>query len=123
MEFRTVCIAALALTCPTIVFAAEVSSILPVKTGSYAPAKAGCETAMASFIYVEANGLGANKTTGKVRKVSRDGKAYVLDVLWVEAGSTDADGDRDTVRIEVKDDHTFFFSNTTSDKTLMRWCN
>ena len=99
------------------------SSILPVLTGAYAPAKGGCDAAAAAFIYVEDKGIGANKTTGKVLSVKQDGGSYVLDVLWVETGSDEADGDRDTVRIEVKDDRSFYFSNTASKKTLMRWCS
>lgn len=99
------------------------NTILPVKTGAYAPAAGGCEAAAAAFIYIEDKGIGANKTTGKVLSVKHDGNSYVLDVLWVEAGSDEVDGDRDKVQIEVKDEHSFFFSNTTSSKTLMRWCS
>ncbi|MBN9056722.1 MAG: hypothetical protein J0H80_23835 [Rhizobiales bacterium] len=99
------------------------SSILPVLTGAYAPTEGGCEAAAAAFIYVEDKGIGANKTAGKVLSVKHEGNSYVLDVLWIEAGSDESDGDRDTVRIEVKDDHSFFFSNTASQKTLMRWCS
>jgi hypothetical protein len=99
------------------------NSILPVRTGAYAPAEGGCDAAAAAFIYVEDKGIGANKTIGKVLSVKQDGGSYVLDVLWVEAGSDEADGDRDTVRIEVKDNRSFYFSSTASKKTLMRWCS
>lgn len=99
------------------------SSIVPVLTGAYAPAKGGCDAAAAAFIYVEGNAIGANKTAGKVLSVKRDGGSYVLDVLWIEAGSDESEGDRDTVRIEVKDDRSFYFSNTASKKTLMQWCS
>ena len=99
------------------------SSILPVLTGAYAPAEGGCEAAAAAFIYVEDKAIGANKTVGKVLSIKHDRNAYTLDVLWIEAGSDEADGDRDTVRIEVKDDRSFFFSNSASKKTLMRWCS
>ena len=63
------------------------------------------------------------QTAGKVLSVKQDGSAYTLDVLWIEAGADEADGDRDTVTIEVKDDRSFFFSNTASKKTLMRLCS
>lgn len=99
------------------------SSILPVLTGAYAPAEGGCEAAAAAFIYVEDKAIGANKTVGKVLSVKQDGSAYTLDVLWIETGSDEADGDRDTVTIEVKDDRAFFFSNTASKKTLMQRCS
>jgi hypothetical protein len=99
------------------------SSILPVLTGAYAPAEGGCEAAAAAFIYVEDKAIGANKTAGKVLSVKQDGSTYTLDVLWIEAGADEADGDRDTVTIEVKDDRSFFFSNTASKKTLMRLCS
>ena len=114
---------ALALLAPGVAWSQSTSSILPVQVGAYAPAEGGCEAAAAAFIYIEDNAIGANKTAGKVLSVKQDGSAYVLDVLWVEAGSDDADGDRDTVTIEVKDDSSFFFSNTASQKTLMRWCS
>lgn len=123
MRFRILAAIVLIVTGPGVALSAGLSSIVPVTTGSYAPDAAGCDAPLSAFIYVEADGLGANKTAGKVRKVSREGAAYVLDVLWVEAGSSEADGDRDTVRIEVKDRQHFYFSNTTSEKTLMRWCN
>ena len=84
---------------------------------------AGCEAAAAAFIYIEDKGIGANKTAGKVLSVKNEGNSYVLDVLWVEAGSDESDGDPDTVRIEVKDDRSFYFSNTASKKTLMKWCS
>lgn len=113
----------LGLLAPGVAWSQSTSSILPVHTGAYAPAEGGCEAAAAAFIYIEDQAIGANKPTGKVLSVKQDGSAYVLDVLWVEAGSDDADGDRDTVMIEVKDDHSFFFSNTASKKTLMRWCS
>ncbi|MCW0001471.1 hypothetical protein OE766_24935 [Pararhizobium sp. YC-54] len=108
---------------PGIASAQSPSSIVPVLTGAYAPAEGGCDAAAAAFIYIENSGIGANKTTGKVTSVKHEGKSYVLDVLWIEAGATEADGDRDTVRIEVKDDRSFYFSNSASKKTLMRWCN
>ena len=38
-------------------------------------------------------------------------------------GQDEADRDRDTVRIDVKDDRSFYFSNTASKKTLMKWCS
>jgi hypothetical protein len=99
-------------------------SILPVLTGAYAPASGGCEAAAAAFIYIEDKGIGANKTAGKVLSVKQEGTcSYVLDVLWTEVGSDEADGDRDTVRIDVKDNHSFYFSNTASQKTLMKRCN
>lgn len=114
---------ALGLLLPGTALSQSTSSILPVLTGSYAPAEGGCDAAAAAFIYVEDKGIGANKTAGKVLSVKRDGGSFVLDVLWVEAGSDESDGDRDTVRIDVKDDRSFFFSNTASKKTLMRWCS
>ena len=114
---------ALDLLLPGAALAQSTSSILPVLTGAYAPAKGGCDAAAAAFIYVEAKGIGANKTAGKVLSVKQDGGSYVLAVLWIEAGSDETDGDRDTVRIEVKDDRSFYFSNTASEKTLMRWCS
>ncbi len=114
---------ALGLLFPAAARAQSQSSILPVLTGAYAPAEGGCEAAAAAFIYVEDKAVGANKTAGKVLSVKQDGNAYTLDVLWVEAGSNEADGDRDTVMIEVKDDRSFFFSNTASKKTLMRLCS
>lgn len=116
-------IIALGLLLPGTALSQSTSSILPVLIGAYAPAEGGCETAAAAFIYVEHKGIGANKTAGKVLSVKRDGGSFVLDVLWVEAGADESDGDRDTVRIDVKDDRSFFFSNTASKKTLMRWCS
>ena len=113
----------LGLLLPGAAQAQSPSSIIPVLTGAYAPAEGGCETAAAAFIYVEDKAIGANKTAGKVLSVKQDGRAYTLDVLWIEAGSDEADGDRDTVTIEVKDDRSFFFSNTASKKTLMRLCS
>lgn len=108
---------------PTWAWAQSTSSILPLVTGAYAPAEAGCEAAAAAFIYIEDNGIGSNKTSGKVLSVKQDGASYVLDVLWIEAGADETDGDRDTVRIDVETERSFFFSNTASEKTLMRWCN
>jgi hypothetical protein len=116
-------ISSLGLLLPGAALAQSPSSILPVLTGAYAPAEGSCEAAAAAFIYVEDKAIGANKTAGKVLSVKQDGNAYTLDVLWIEAGSHEADGDRDTVTIEVKDDHSFFFSNTASKKTLMRLCS
>lgn len=113
----------LALLLPGAARAQSPSSILPVLTGAYAPAESGCEAAAAAFIYIEDKAIGANKTAGKVLSVEKDGSFYTLDVLWIEAGSDGPDGDRDTVTIEVKDDRAFFFSNTASEKTLMRWCS
>ena len=114
---------ALGLLLPGAAQAQSPSSILPVLIGAYAPAEGGCEAAVAAFIYVEDKGIGANKTAGKVLSVKQDGNAYTLEVLWIEAGADEADGDRDTVTIEVKDDRSFFFSNTASKKTLMRLCS
>ncbi|ANH08619.1 hypothetical protein [Shinella sp. HZN7] len=114
---------AIGLLLPGTALSQSTSSILPVLNGAYAPAEGGCEAAAAAFIYVEDKGIGANKTAGKVLSVKRDGGSFILDVLWIEAGSDEADGDRDTVRIDVKDDRSFFFSNTASKKTLMRWCS
>ncbi|MFC6447662.1 hypothetical protein [Shinella zoogloeoides] len=114
---------ALGLLIPDAAWSQTPSSILPVLTGAYAPAEGGCEAAAAAFIYIEDKAIGANKTAGKVLSVKQDGSSYVLEVLWIEAGSDEADGDRDTVRIDVKDDRSFFFSNTASKKTLMRWCS
>lgn len=114
---------ALGLLLPGTALSQSTSSILPVLIGAYAPAEGGCEAAAAAFIYVEDKGIGANKTAGKILSVKQDGGSYVLDVLWVEAGSDEADGDRDTVRIEVRGDRSFYFSNTASKKTLMRWCS
>ena len=114
---------ALGLLLPGAARAQSQSSILPVLTGAYAPAEGGCEAAAAAFMYVEDKAIGANKTAGKVLSVKQDGSSYVLEVLWIEAGSDEADGDRDTVRIDVKDDRSFFFSNTASKKTLMRLCS
>ena len=116
-------ILALGLLLPGAARAQSPSSILPVQPGAYAPAEGGCGAAAAAFIYVEDKAIGANKTAGKVRSVKQDGSTYTLDVLWVEAGSDEADGDRDTVTIEVKDDRSFFFSNMASKKTLMRRCS
>ena len=116
-------IVALGVLLPGTALSQSRSSVLPVLTGAYAPAEADCEAAAAAFIYVEDKGIGANKTAGKVLSVKHEGNSYVLDVLWIEAGSDESDGDRDTVRIEVKDDHSFFFSNTASKTTLMRWCS
>ena len=113
----------LGLLLPGAAQAQSPSSIIPVLTGAYAPAEGGCETAAAAFIYVEDKAIGANKTAGKVLSVKQDGSAYTLDVLWIEAGADEADGDRDTVTIEVKDDRSFFFSNTASKKTLKRLCS
>jgi len=113
----------LGLLIPCAAWTQSPSTILPVLTGAYAPVEGGCEAAAAAFIYVEDKAIGANKTTGKVLSVRHDGSAYTLDVLWIEAGSDEADGDRDTVTIEVKDDRSFFFSNTASKKTLMQRCS
>ena len=113
----------LGLLLPGAAQAQSPSSIIPVLTGAYAPAEGGCETAAAAFIYVEDKAIGANKTAGKVLSVKQDGGSYVLDVLWIEAGSDEAEGGRDTVKIDVKDDRSFFFSNTASKKTLMRRCS
>lgn len=113
----------LGLLLPGAAQAQSPSSIIPVLTGAYAPTEGGCEAAAAAFIYVEDKAIGANKTAGKVLSVKQDGSAYTLDVLWIEAGADEADGDRDTVTIEVKDDRSFFFSNTASKKTLMRLCS
>jgi hypothetical protein len=114
---------ALGLLIPGAAWSQTPSSILPVLTGAYAPAEGGCEAAAAAFIYIEDKAIGANKTAGKVLSVKQDGSSYVLDVLWIEAGSDEADGDRDTVRIDVKNDRSFIFSNTASKKTLMRLCS
>lgn len=108
---------------PTMAMAQSKSSIVPVMTGAYAPADGGCDAAAAAFIYIEEKGLAANKTTGTVTSVKQDGASYVLDVLWIEAGADKADGDRDTVRLEVEDDKSFYFSNSASERTLMRWCS
>lgn len=114
---------AVGLLLPGAAWSQSPSSILPVLTGAYAPVEGGCEAAAAAFIYIEDKGIGANKTAGKVLSVKNEGNSYVLDVLWVEAGSDESDGDPDTVRIEVKDDRSFYFSNTASKKTLMKWCS
>ncbi|UDF33217.1 UNVERIFIED_ORG: hypothetical protein LHK14_27805 (plasmid) [Roseateles sp. XES5] len=114
---------AVGLLLPGTAWSQSPSSILPVLTGAYAPVEGGCEAAAAAFIYIEDKGIGANKTAGKVLSVKNEGNSYVLDVLWVEAGSDESDGDPDTVRIEVKDDRSFYFSNTASKKTLMKWCS
>lgn len=114
---------AVGLLLPGTAWSHSPSSILPVLTGAYAPVEGGCEAAAAAFIYIEDKGIGANKTAGKVLSVKNEGNSYVLDVLWVEAGSDESDGDPDTVRIEVKDDRSFYFSNTASKKTLMKWCS
>ena len=116
-------IAAILGMLPTPGWAQSPSSILPLVTGAYAPAEAGCEAAAAAFIYIEDRDIGANKTSGKVLSVKQDGASYVLDVLWIEAGADETDGDRDTVRIDVETERSFFFSNTASEKTLMRWCS
>jgi hypothetical protein len=108
---------------PTIAMAQSKSSIVPVMTGAYAPADYGCDAAAAAFIYIGEKDLAANKTTGTVTSVKQDGASYVLDVLWIEAGADKADGDRDTVRLEVEDDKSFYFSNSASERTLMRWCS
>jgi hypothetical protein len=114
---------ALALLVPGTAWSQSPSAILPVLIGAYTPAEGGCEAAAAAFIYIEDKGIGANKTAGKVLSIKQDGSSYVLDVLWIEAGADESDGDRDTVWIEVKDDRSFYFSNTASKKTLMRWCS
>lgn len=114
---------AIGLLLPSAVYSQSQSSILPVLIGSYAPAEGGCEAAAAAFIYIEDKGIGANKTSGKVLSVKQENGPYILDVLWIEAGSDEADGDGDTVRIEVMDDRSFYFSNTASKKTLMKWCS
>jgi hypothetical protein len=108
---------------PTMAMAQSKSSIVPVMTGAYAPADGGCDAAAAAFMYIEEKGLAANKTTGTVTSVKQDGASYVIDVLWIEAGADKADGDRDTVQLEVEDDKSFYFSNSASERTLMRWCN
>ncbi|WP_439604888.1 hypothetical protein [Shinella sp.] len=108
---------------PSMAYSQSQSSILPVLIGSYAPADGGCVGAAAAFIYVEDKGIGANKTAGKVLSVKQKNGSFMLDVMWIEAGSDEADGDRDMVRIEVKDDRSFFFSNAASKKTLMKWCS
>ena len=77
---------------------------------------------MASFIYIESNGIGANKTTGKVRHVARKADTFTLDVLWVEAGATEAEGDTDTVTIRVEDPTHFVFSNALSTTARMMLC-
>ncbi|CDZ67493.1 Hypothetical protein NGAL_HAMBI2605_57740 [Neorhizobium galegae bv. orientalis] len=112
-----------AMLYPTWAMAQSKSAIVPVLTGAYAPAEGGCDAAAAAFIYIEDKGIAANKTTGTVTSVKRDGASYVLDVLWVEVGADQADGDRDTVRIEVRDTKSFYFSNPASERTLMRWCS
>lgn len=114
---------AVGLLLPGTAWSQSPSWILPVLTGAYAPVEGGCEAAAAAFIYIEDKGIGANKTAGKVLSVKNEGNSYVLDVLWVEAGSDESDGDPDTVRIELKDDRSFYFSNTASKKTLMKWCS
>jgi hypothetical protein len=111
------------LLLPGVAWAQTLSSILPVMIGAYAPAEGGCEAAAAAFIYVEDKGLGANKTAGKVLAVKQEGNSFVLEVLWIEAGSDETDGDRDTVQIDVKDDRSFYFTNTASKRILMRWCS
>lgn len=116
-------IIAVGLLFPGMAWSKTPSSILPVLTGAYAPAEGGCEAAAAAFIYVEDKGIGANKTNGKVLSVKQEGSSFVLDVLWIEAGSDESDGDRDTVEIDVKDDRSFYFTNTASKRTLMRWCS
>lgn len=113
----------LAMLFPTMAMAQSKSSIVPVLIGAYAPAEGGCDAAAAAFIYIEDKGIAANKTTGTVTSVKQDGASYVLDVLWIEAGADKADGDRDTVEIEVEDDRSFYFSNSSSERTLMRWCS
>lgn len=112
-----------AMLFPAIAMAQSKSSIVPVLTGAYAPADGGCDAASAAFIYIEDKGIAANKTTGTVTSAKNEGNSYVLDVLWIEAGADQGDGDRDTVRIEVEDDRSFYFSNSASGRTLMRWCS
>ncbi|MGE6743645.1 hypothetical protein ACQKGC_25540 [Allorhizobium pseudoryzae] len=114
---------ALCLPLPAAAMAQSTDAVIPVKTGAYAPASGGCDAAAAAFVYIEKDGIGANKTAGKILSVKQEGNSYVLDVLWTEVGSDEADGDRDTVRIDVKDNHSFYFSNTASQKTLMKRCN
>lgn len=99
------------------------SSVVPVLKGAYAPASGGCDVAAAAFIYIEDKDIGANKTAGKVVSVKRQGSVYILDVLWIEAGADETEGDRDRVQIEVKDERSFTFSNSTSKAILMRWCS
>ena len=111
------------LLLPGVAWAQTLSSILPVMIGAYAPAEGGCEAAAAAFIYVEDKGIGANKTAGKVLSVKQEGSSFILDVLWIEAGSDESDGDRDTVKIDVKDDRSFYFTNTASKRILMKWCS
>ncbi|KQW61144.1 MULTISPECIES: hypothetical protein [unclassified Ensifer] len=116
-------IIAVGLLFPGLAWSQTPSSILPVLTGAYAPDEGGCEAAAAAFIYVEDKGIGANKTAGKVLSLKQEGSSFVLDVLWIEAGSDETDGDRDTVQIDVKDDRSFYFTNTASKRILMRWCS
>jgi hypothetical protein len=98
------------------------SDLFPVRTGTYAP-DGECDAAAAAMIYVEQDRLGANKASGRVNLVRRNGQDYVLDVLWIEAGSSQVDGEADTVTITVKDRQSFLFANTNTEKTLMTWCN
>lgn len=98
------------------------SDLFPVRTGTYAP-DGECDAAAAAMIYVEQDRLGANKATGRVNLVRRNGQDYMLDVLWIEAGSGEGDGEAGTVTITVKDRQSFLFANINTEKTLMTWCN
>ncbi|WP_320188476.1 hypothetical protein RMS29_026570 (plasmid) [Agrobacterium rosae] len=98
------------------------SDLFPVRIGTYAP-DGECDAAAAAMIYVEQDRLGANKASGRVNLVRRDGQDYVLDVLWIEAGSSQVDGEADMVTITVKDHQSFLFANSNTGKTLMTWCN
>ncbi len=96
--------------------------VIPVRIGVYATVSTGCATVIASFIHIESNGFGVNKTTGKDRHVACKVDIFTLDVLWVEAGATEAEGDTDTVTIRIEDPTHFVFSNALSTPARMMLC-
>ncbi len=122
MKLASIMIALGLFSAPT-AWSQPASAIVPVRTGVYAPADAGCDIAAAALISIHENGIGANKVDGKVLSIQHTGRSYSLDVLWVEVGADEVDGERDLVEIEVVDERSFFFSNTLSERTLMRWCS
>lgn len=101
----------------------SMSSVIPVMTGAYATADGGCDGPAAAFLYVNVIGLGANKTKGKIVSAKREGSLYRLEVLWVESGDEDADGERGSLVIEPLDDRTFNLSASGSEPSLMRLCD
>ena len=116
-------IGAAGLLSASVAAAEDLSALFPVRIGAYAPLAGGCDAPAAAMIYVESKGLAANKTAGLVRTISRKDENYVLEVLWVEVGAEEKEGDPDRVTIVVQDDRHFWFTNSESERTLMAWCN